>query len=159
MRPGWSRPILWNSPCEREARPPQCRVRAGPSVRPTSWRPGEQLGAGPRPRWVTGPPTTSNLLADSARMSRESSGGPTSAETVREIIQTVGELTRRCEREQRRKLQLVALARRALTGSHDAEHTGKVEVCRPAPRIAQSRAPTRRDIPWPLDGHWMAVDS
>ena len=55
----------------------------------------EQLGAGPRPRWVTGPPTTSNLLADSARMSRESSWGPTSAETVREIIQTVEELTRR----------------------------------------------------------------
>jgi hypothetical protein len=90
-------------------------------------------------------------------MSRESSWGPTSAETVREIIETVEEQTRRCEREQRPKL--VALARRALTSSHDAEHTGKVEVCRPAPRIAQSRALTRRDIPWPLDGHWMAVDS
>jgi hypothetical protein len=111
----------------------------------------------PRPRWATGPSTTSNLLADSARMSRESSWGPTSAETVREIIETVEGQTRRCEREQRRKL--VALARRALTSSHDAEHTGKEEVCRPAPRIAQSRALTRRDIPWPLDGHWMAVDS
>jgi hypothetical protein len=93
-------------------------------------------------------------------MSRESSWGPTSAETVREIIEiieTVEEQTRRCEREQRRKL--VALARRALTSSQYAEHTGKVEVCRPAPRIAQSPALTRRDIPWPLDGHWMAVDS